>query len=101
MAAEERKPPGVGKVVHRSRRLYVAESQLTDSDGTEIARGDTHVACPPLEGAQRHRPLTANRVRLTGYWSAIAAHPASCSLPGFCQTKDSTSIRCQPMLLLK
>jgi len=39
MPAEERKPPGVGKVVHRSRRLYVAESQLTDSDGTEIARG--------------------------------------------------------------
>ena len=29
----------VGRVVHRSRRLYVAESQLTDSDGKEIARG--------------------------------------------------------------
>ena len=29
----------VGRVVHRSRRLYVAESQLTDSDGREIARG--------------------------------------------------------------
>jgi len=39
MPAEERKPPGVGKVVHRSRRLYVAESQLVDSDGKEVARG--------------------------------------------------------------
>ena len=29
----------VGRVVHRSRRLYVAESQLTDSAGREIARG--------------------------------------------------------------
>ena len=29
----------VGRVVHRSRRLYVAESQLTDSEGREIARG--------------------------------------------------------------
>ena len=29
----------VGRVVHRSRRLYVAESQLVDSDGKEIARG--------------------------------------------------------------
>jgi uncharacterized protein (TIGR00369 family) len=29
----------VGRVVHRSRRLYVAESQLTDADGKEIARG--------------------------------------------------------------
>jgi len=28
----------IGRVVHRSRRLYVAESQLTDSDGREIAR---------------------------------------------------------------
>ena len=29
----------VGRVVHRSRRLYVAESQLVDSGGREIARG--------------------------------------------------------------
>lgn len=29
----------VGRVVHRSRRLYIAESQLVDSDGKEIARG--------------------------------------------------------------
>lgn len=29
----------VGRVVHRSRRLYLAESQLVDSDGKEIARG--------------------------------------------------------------
>ena len=39
MPAEERNPPAVGRVVHRSRRLYVAESQLTDSSGKEIARG--------------------------------------------------------------
>ena len=29
----------VGQVVHRSRRLFVAESQLFDSAGNEIARG--------------------------------------------------------------
>jgi uncharacterized protein (TIGR00369 family) len=29
----------VGRVVHRSRRLYVAESQLIDAAGKEIARG--------------------------------------------------------------
>ena len=29
----------VGQVVHRSRRLFVAESQLFDSAGKEIARG--------------------------------------------------------------
>jgi len=28
-----------GQVVHRSRRLFVAESALVDSDGREIARG--------------------------------------------------------------
>jgi acyl-coenzyme A thioesterase PaaI-like protein len=39
MPAEERNPPAVGRVVHRSRRLYVAGSQLIDSGGTEIARG--------------------------------------------------------------
>ena len=30
---------GTGRVVHRSRRLFVAESELVDSDGREIARG--------------------------------------------------------------
>ncbi len=29
----------VGEVVHRSRRLFVAEAQLFDSEGNEIARG--------------------------------------------------------------
>ena len=29
----------VGQVVHRSRRLFLAESQLFDSAGNEIARG--------------------------------------------------------------
>jgi len=29
----------VGQVVHRSRRLYVADAQLYDSEGREIARG--------------------------------------------------------------
>jgi uncharacterized protein (TIGR00369 family) len=29
----------VGRVVHRTRRLFIAESQLFDSDGQEIARG--------------------------------------------------------------
>jgi uncharacterized protein (TIGR00369 family) len=28
-----------GRVVHRSRRLFIAESALTDSSGREIARG--------------------------------------------------------------
>jgi uncharacterized protein (TIGR00369 family) len=28
-----------GRVVHRSRRLFVAESELADSEGQEIARG--------------------------------------------------------------
>jgi uncharacterized protein (TIGR00369 family) len=28
-----------GRVVHRSRRLFVAEAELVDSDGREIARG--------------------------------------------------------------
>jgi acyl-coenzyme A thioesterase PaaI-like protein len=28
-----------GRVVHRSRRFFVAESALVDSDGREIARG--------------------------------------------------------------
>lgn len=28
-----------GRVVHRSRRLFVAESELVDSEGREIARG--------------------------------------------------------------
>ena len=28
-----------GRVVHRSRRLFIAESVLVDSDGREIARG--------------------------------------------------------------
>jgi acyl-coenzyme A thioesterase PaaI-like protein len=27
------------RVVHRSRRLFVAESELVDSDGREVARG--------------------------------------------------------------
>ncbi len=31
---------GTGRVVHSSRRLFVAESVLTDSDGHEIARGN-------------------------------------------------------------
>ena len=31
---------GRGTVVHRSRRLFVAESVLTDSRGNEIARGN-------------------------------------------------------------
>ena len=34
----EGKITAVGQVVHRSRRLYVAESQLSDSEGKEIAR---------------------------------------------------------------
>jgi uncharacterized protein (TIGR00369 family) len=34
----EGKITAVGQVVHRSRRLYVAESQLSDSEGREIAR---------------------------------------------------------------
>ena len=29
----------LGRVVHRSRRLFVAESQLVDSEGRQIARG--------------------------------------------------------------
>jgi len=29
----------IGRVVHRSRRLFVAESQLVDSGGREIGRG--------------------------------------------------------------
>ncbi len=29
----------VGRVVHRSKRLYIAESQLVDADGESIARG--------------------------------------------------------------
>jgi acyl-coenzyme A thioesterase PaaI-like protein len=29
----------VGQVVHRSRRLFLAEAQLFDSAGNEIARG--------------------------------------------------------------
>jgi uncharacterized protein (TIGR00369 family) len=29
----------IGRVVHRSRRLYVAESQLVDAAGKELARG--------------------------------------------------------------
>jgi uncharacterized protein (TIGR00369 family) len=29
----------VGEIVHRSRRLFVAEAQLFDSEGNEIARG--------------------------------------------------------------
>jgi uncharacterized protein (TIGR00369 family) len=29
----------VGRVVHRSRRLFIAEAELTDASGREIARG--------------------------------------------------------------
>ena len=35
----EREMKATGQVVHRSRRLFVAESALVDSDGREIARG--------------------------------------------------------------
>jgi uncharacterized protein (TIGR00369 family) len=35
----EGKMKATGRVVHRSRRLFVAESELVDSQGREIARG--------------------------------------------------------------
>jgi acyl-coenzyme A thioesterase PaaI-like protein len=28
-----------GQVVHRTRRVYVAESQLSDGEGNQVARG--------------------------------------------------------------
>ena len=67
MPAEERKPSAVGRVVHRSRRLYVAESQLIDSDGTEIARGSgTSPAClwrvPRLASHGPERSLATARL---------------------------------------
>ena len=35
----EGKMKSIGRVVHRSQRVFVAESEVFDSDGWEIARG--------------------------------------------------------------
>ncbi|MEE9600347.1 MAG: PaaI family thioesterase, partial [Thermoplasmata archaeon] len=44
-----------GKVVHRSKRLFVAESELVDSKGRQIARGSgtfmrSNIALSPAVG---------------------------------------------------